>query len=140
MLYSYTDSVFAGMGYAQALKGRKISLRELTEYPLIGLGYDTDTYKLYGNYFADHGLEMKLSIEAATMGQVRDFVIGNLGMGCASPEYVRPAIDNGKAFIVELNESLPPRNISLVRNESKTNPTAALLEGYYLNGSRGQFF
>ena len=77
-----------------------MSLEELLQYPIIGLSQDSDTFRLYESFFAEYGLELKINLETATMGQVRDFVIGNLGIGCASPDYLQPVIDEGKVVKV----------------------------------------
>ena len=48
------------------LKGRKISLEELSAYPWISLTSEALTRKFLNNYFADHGLQFLPDMELAT--------------------------------------------------------------------------
>ncbi len=55
-LREYHEVLIGGSRYIE-LKGRKISLEELSTYPWISLTSEALTRKFLNNYFADHGLQ-----------------------------------------------------------------------------------
>ena len=64
-LREYHEVLIGGSRYIE-LKGRKISLEELSTYPWISLTSEALTRKFLNNYFADHGLQFLPDMELAT--------------------------------------------------------------------------
>lgn len=100
-----------GGGFAQ-LRGRTVSLRELTGYPLISLGAKTITFGMYTDFFAERGLAFAPAIEAETADQILPMVRSDLGVGFVPEEFVKGAED---VFVLELEEELPTRQICLMK-------------------------
>ena len=105
--------------YFSELAGRKITLEELTKYPLISLGNQTKSYEFYSNYFFKYGLTLNAEIEAATTDQVLPMVKNDLGIGFVPMEFVENDIDKNNLIILDIKEKIPERNISLVKNTER---------------------
>ena len=126
MLLSYQDIVIAGHQYS-SLAGREIHLAELTDYPFINLRNGTETYELYKNFFADHGLEFAPAVETVSTGQTLIYTIENLGVGVIHPKDAAQALREKSVFKVNLKEKLPKRYVAMIRN-NKEKKAAIVLE------------
>lgn len=117
-LFSYDDIVIAGTDYA-AISKRKKSIKELKDYPMIGLGETTDTYNYYKFIFSGYGLEYKLSVKTISTGQTLVYCMENFGIGFIYPKDAKRDLDEGKLVQIRLKEKLPKRNISVIREGNK---------------------
>ena len=136
VLYSFDEIPIAGNAFRDDLYGREISLSELTEYPIITLQRDTETFTLHDRLFASHGAILQPNIEAATMRQALAFAENDMGIACIAEEYVRPAIEKGSIFKIDVNISIPKREISLFINRVGMTPEAIDLENHILDFNR----
>ena len=95
------------------LLGRKISLADLGNYPLISLGTSTKSFEFYSAFFTEHGLPYSPDIEAATADQI---------LPMAQAEFVNPS-DNVR--IIDLEEEIPERSICLIKRKEQPLSVAA---------------
>ena len=102
---------------------RPITPEELAQYPLISLGRNTMTYRLYEGWFLDNGLPFRPDIEAATADQILPLVQNDLGIGfvpedflAANPQGIRP---------IPLTVPLPERRICLLQKQDRLPGPAA---------------
>lgn len=98
---------------------RTLTLRELTQYPLISLGQNTSTYRFYASYFAKHGLELQPDIEAATADQILPMVKADLGIGFVPEAFLREEPERGPVYRLTLSEPLPPRAVCLLKRKDQ---------------------
>lgn len=105
-----------------ALCGRRVTLAELCDFPLISLAAGTMSYAFHAELFAAHGLHFSPDIEAATADQVLPMVEADLGVGFIP---VRFAKENGKVHIIDLAEDIPPRSICLIKRRTGSLSVAA---------------
>ncbi|MBE6564930.1 MAG: LysR family transcriptional regulator [Ruminococcaceae bacterium] len=111
------------------LAEREISLTELSQYPIVSLGAETKTYEFYSQLFADHGLSLRADIQAATADQVLPMVKHDLGIGFVPDDFIRSEKDQGRLFVLNLKEEIPPRFICMVkRTDTALSPAAKELE------------
>ncbi|MBQ7347170.1 MAG: LysR family transcriptional regulator [Clostridia bacterium] len=96
-----------------------LSLKDLTEYPLISLGNRTSTYALYSELFSQNGLVFSPDIEAATADQILPLVKHNLGIGFVPKEFLKNNFEAEGIYTVPLKESIPTRTICLITKKSK---------------------
>lgn len=104
------------------LRGRKVTLSELDNYPLISLSSETKTFEFYSDFFAAHGLQYSPDIEASTADQVLPMVEAGLGIGFLPPEFIRAAED---VAVIDLEEQVPARTIRVVRRKDQPLSVAA---------------
>ena len=105
-----------------ALCGRRVTLAELCEFPLISLAAGTMSYAFHAELFAAHGLHFAPDIEAATADQVLPMVEADLGIGFVPERFAR---ENGKVNIVDLAEEIPTRSVCLIRRRDQPLGVAA---------------
>lgn len=104
------------------LRGRKISLKELQNYPMISFAPDTKSYELYCQFFAEQGLHFLPEIEAATAGQIMSMVESDLGIGFIPDGFLEEG--NGLS-IIDLEVEPPVRDICLVKRRDQPISVAA---------------
>ncbi len=116
ILYSFNDIPVAGNSFREKLYGRKVSLSELVNYPLITLSRDTETFIYHDQLFAKTGLILSPYIETHTMRQALAFAENDMGITCLDEEYARPSIEKGDIFQIDVIEGLPHREICLIKS------------------------
>jgi len=117
---------------------KDITLRELSDCPIISLGSGTSTYEFYLEEFLRRGCDFTPDIEAATADQIVPLVKYGLGIGFVPKQFLE-----GEDDIRELclDEKLPERDIILVKKKghSLSLPAKELVnmikEGYGLLNS-----
>lgn len=123
-LLTFTDIPIAGNHFSH-LKNVPLSLKELSEYPLICLGEDTMTYRFYEKYYRRHKLLMEPEFEAATTDQILPMIKNNLGFGFIPEIYAAEALEKGEVFKIPLTTPIPSREIYFIQNENHPLSAAA---------------
>ncbi len=119
------------------LAGRKVTLREISTYPMISLSSNTKTYAFYRELFRKNGLTLSPDIEAATVDQIIPLVESDLGVGFV-PE---PLLERSKSRLVRLDlaEEIPMRSICLIKRTDRPLGLAAeALERMILAAKEGE--
>lgn len=132
VLYTFSEVPIAGNAFRDELYGRKVELSEITNYPIITLQRDSETFETHDRLFAKHGSILQPTIEAASMRQALAFVENNMGIACIAEEYVRPAIESGNIFQIDVATGFPKREISLFRSRASMTQEAVDLERHIL--------
>ena len=104
------------------LLGRKISLADLGNYPLISLGTSTKSFEFYSAFFTEHSLPYSPDIEAATADQILPMAQADLGVGFVPEEFVNLS---DKVQIIDLEEEIPERSICLIKRKEQPLSVAA---------------
>lgn len=113
-----------GAGFAE-LAERELTLKELTEYPIVCLGSQTKTYEFYTKLFLSHGLTLHADIEAATADQILPMVKNDLGIGFVPEEFVRNESNHKNLFVLNLTDEIPSRYICMVKRKDRSLSIAA---------------
>ncbi len=110
----FRDVFVANQSFSQ-LKDRKLSLAELSEYPLLMLDKQSTTSEFLHSLFQQHQLELVPEAELSSNDLLID--LARIGLGVAFvPDYCVPK-DSDDLFIVETRESLPQRELAVVYND-----------------------
>ena len=136
ILYSFNEIPIAGNAFRDKLSGRSVPLSELVNYPLITLSRDTESFAYHDQLFAKNGVILTPYIETHTMRQALAFAESDMGITCLAEEYVQPFIDEGTIFRIQINEGLPEREISLIKNTNSRTRAAMELEKQILRFNR----
>ena len=125
---SFQNIAAAGNSF-RSLEGKRLSLKDLCAYPLISLGKETTTYDFYQRLFTEQGLELELSVEAATTDQILPMVSHGIGIGFLPSSFAEDALRRGQVFRIALTEDIPDRHICIVREKHRPlRPAAEKLE------------
>lgn len=98
----------------RALGSQILSVKELKDYPLIGLGRETMTFRFFNKWFMSHGSEFSPDTETATTDQILPLVKCELGLAFVPEPMAHEAIKNKEVVKIQLTEDIPKRNICLV--------------------------
>lgn len=98
------------------LKDRTVTLKELLTYPILMLDRKSTTSEFLHNTFQKHQLDLVPEIELSSNDLLID--LARIGLGIAFvPDFCIPPDESG-LFILKLEESLPPRQLVVVYNET----------------------
>lgn len=100
-------------------------LSELEPYPLISMAKTTKTYEFYSRFYLSHGLTLNPDTEAATADQLLPLIKNDLGIGFVPEAFALEDIRQGTIVQIPLVENIPPRNICLIEDRSRSLSIAA---------------
>lgn len=121
---SFQDIVVCGPRY-KYLTNEKVSFAELSKHRIISLNRTTKTYEYYLNMFRKHGLDFTPNIEVSTSNQILPIVENDLGIGFIPSSFVEQELVNGKIYKLETEETIPPRDICLIKRSDSPLSIAA---------------
>ncbi len=114
------ETAICGEVIYKRMASQNISLRELSQYPLISLGSRTATYALYAELFSKHGLVFAPEIEAATADQILALVKHNLGVGFVPKSFLSDKSESEGVYSINLVEEIPTRTICLITKKGRS--------------------
>ena len=123
-LKSFYEVLVGGKTFT-ALASQNLSLKELTNYPLISLSDESMTRSFYRQLFLDHDAELKPDTEAATTDQMLTLVKSELGLAFVPEPMAREPLQRGEIVQLHLQEIIPSRSICLVYDHHRPLNTAA---------------
>ena len=110
----FRDVLVANNAFSE-LKGKKISFKELLQYPILMLERQSATSEFLHNAFQQHQLDLVPEIELSSNDLLLD--LAKIGLGIAFvPDYCVKD-DDAELFFVETEETLPYRELAVVHNE-----------------------
>lgn len=126
----FQEILVGGMQYRDLCE-RPLGLRDIKNYPFVGLGRGSVTYGLYRDFFIRHKVEKELDMEVTTSGLMLPLLENNFGLGFVPEALARPLLEEGKLVQVHLDCELPKRSIELVTDRGRgKSPAADLLYKY----------
>ena len=137
-----TEVAICSPFFEKLTKGR-ISLAQLTEFPLISLGKETKSFQFYSAFFARHGISYMPDIEAFTADQILPMVKADLGVGFVPSDFLK---DGDGICKIDLKERIPQRDIVLIKRKGQSMSAAArelermLMEQAALQGQKEGLF
>ena len=114
-LREFSD-VFVANARSFPLNGRKVSLQELQEHPILMLDRNSTTSEFLHQMFQKNQLDLVPEIELTSNDLLID--LARIGLGIAFvPDFCIPK-DDPELFVLDLEEELPRRQIVVACNES----------------------
>lgn len=110
---SFQDVFIANESFSD-LKGKKISLNQLLDYPILMLDNKSTTSEFLHSFFQQHQLDLVPEIELSSNDLLIDLASIGLGIACI-PDYCLPRKPKN-LFIVETKEALPKRELAIAYN------------------------
>ncbi len=98
----------------KGLKGRRLSYRELEQYPIISLEGKTSTRRYIDDFLKNNGAFLNPEFELATSSIVTQFAVRNLGVGCVVEDFAKEELTNGSLFKLEFEREIPEREICVI--------------------------
>lgn len=110
---TFRDVFIANEAFSE-LKGKKLTFRQLLEYPLLMLDKKSTTSEFLHSMFQQHQLDLVPEIELSSNDLLIDLAQIGLGIACI-PDYCIDKKPEG-LFIVETKEQLPKRELAIAYN------------------------
>ena len=108
-----------------ALASRRLTLKELSCYPLISLSDESMTRNFYRQFFLDHDAVLRPDTEAATTDQMLTLVKSELGLAFVPEPMAKELLARGEIVELHLQEIIPSRSICLIYDHHRPLNTAA---------------
>lgn len=108
------ETAVCGRAFSE-LYGKKLTLAEIAEYPLISLAEHTKTYEFYSEFFMKHGVVFSPTVEAATADQILPLVTNDLGIGFVPMQFFEQYKNTTDIYRLNLKEEIPKRSICLIK-------------------------
>ena len=130
-LMAFREVPAGGPDYA-ALSGCPMTLKEFRLHSIIGLGYGTASYEYYRKVFIGQHLDYEPAMEVATADLVIPLLQNNLGVGFVPEPLAAPFFENGSLVPLTLEVPLPPREVKMLWDKSRSQSKAATTFCNYL--------
>ena len=114
---TFHDILIGGSSYS-FLKNKTVSLKELTDYPMVCLGENTMTYRFYEDFYRSNKLTLNPELEAATTDQILPMIKNDLGIGFIPEVLAKDALKKQEVYYIPLAEKIPSRQICFIENEN----------------------
>ena len=105
--------------------GDTVTLEELSQHPIIGLGAHTGSFEFFANVFAEQGIEFKPEIEASTADQIMPMIESDLGIGFVPLEFLEHSTDRERLRVLKLDRPIPSRAVCMLKRRHDTLSLAA---------------
>lgn len=110
---NFKDVFVANNSFAE-LQDKKVSFRELLDYPILMLEKHTTTSEFLHSLFQQHELDLVPEIELTSNDLLLD--LAKIGLGIAFvPDYCMPKYSD-KLFCLDMENELPTRELAIVYN------------------------
>ena len=104
-------------------------LSDLTKYRTLLLEESSHSRKVLDNNLLKYNVKLKPKFELASLDLLIEFCKKNMGIICVSKQYIEKELKNKELKIINLEEKLDPRYISLAFDEEYlSNPAKRLIE------------
>ena len=111
------DCFVVNSNYKELLN-KKISIKELNNYPLILQAKGSNTREFLDNFAKANNVILKPNIELASYTLVVEFAKIGWGIGYATKDYIKKQLNNKELFELKLKEKIPSRYIGIALSKS----------------------
>lgn len=115
-LMEFRDILIGGPSYARH-ENSALSLKELSQYPLICLNEHTMTYQFYEAFYHRNHLVFRPELEVAATDQILPVVKNDLGVAFIPEIFASDALAKKEVCQLLLTEKIPARQICLIENK-----------------------
>ncbi|WP_010252445.1 LysR family transcriptional regulator [Acetivibrio cellulolyticus] len=112
--YKSVEDIFVASNKFIELKGRQISLKELSKYPLLMLDRNSSTRRNIDSFLQKKGLNLLPEIELESIDLLLEFARIGLGIAHVLKESADFLIDKNELFEVRLKEKLTLRKLGII--------------------------
>lgn len=107
-----------------SLKGVKVPLSKLQEYPLLMIESNTVARRALASFMQSLGAVLSPDIEVANWDLMLKFARCGMGIGCIPREYAAALLDSGELFEVDVSPALPVRAVGMALPKNVAAPYA----------------
>lgn len=119
-----SDVFVASPARFASLKGVKVPLSRLQEYPLLMIESNTVARRALAAFMQSLGAVLSPDIEVANWDLMLKFARCGMGIGCIPREYAAALLDSGELFEVDVSPALPVRAVGMALPKNVAAPYA----------------
>lgn len=120
----FTEILTGGLQFAK-LARTPLKLKDLINYPWVGLGKGTATYELYKNFLIEHKIDLEPDMEVATSDLMLPLIENNLGIGFIPETLALPLLNEGRLVHIQVDCPLPLRSLQIISDKGRGKSLAA---------------
>lgn len=120
----FEEILVGGIQY-ENLCGGALELEEMKNYPWVGLGKESATYRWYKDFFIAHKLDMEPDMEVATFDLILPLIENNFGIGFVPEKLARPLLEEKRIVQIPINCLIPGRSIQIIADKGRGKSMAA---------------
>ena len=105
--------------YFDLTKG-KITLKELSNYPLLFQKMPSNTRAYLNNYLKANNTDLKPQLEVVSYNLIMDLVSAGFGIGYATKEFIKSELEKKELYEIKVEPSIPKRYIGIATIDKKT--------------------
>ncbi|KAB3530062.1 LysR family transcriptional regulator [Alkaliphilus serpentinus] len=109
------DKFIVGKKY-RALAQRELTLRELSQYPILMLEKNSTTRKFFNDYLLNNDVKLEPEIELSSIELMVELTKIGLGVSFAVEEVVREDLINEELYEIKVKEAIPSRSMAILTN------------------------
>ena len=106
------DCFIVGNAYKH-LVGKKMSLKDVTNYPLVLQAHGSTTRRFLDDYASENGIVFKPDLDLAGFSLVTEFTQIGFGIGFATEDYIKEELETGKLYKLDVIPEIPKREIGI---------------------------
>ena len=106
------DVFVAGNAFSE-LKGRRLSVWDLCEYPLLLLEPNTVARAAVDHFAESLGAKLVPAVEVGSWDFMKRLVTEGMGIGCLPREYAMRRLADGELFELDVTPAMPTRSVGL---------------------------
>ena len=95
------------------LLNKKVTLKEISEYPLILQMKGSNTRTFFDEFTKNNDIVLTPNIELASYSLVVEFAKIGLGVGYVTKEYISNELEKGELSVIDLEEEIPSRYLGI---------------------------
>ena len=95
------------------LLNKKVTLKEISEYPLILQMKGSNTRTFFDEFTKNNDVVLTPNIELASYSLVVEFAKIGLGVGYVTKEYISNELEKGELSVIDLEEEIPSRYLGI---------------------------
>lgn len=104
------------------LKGKKITLDEFKELPLITLTKDTINRTRLDDFCVSNNIQITPEMEFGSNSLIKEFALGGFGIGMLTKEHVKKELDDGSLFELDVDISLEDKYLGALYTKENNRP------------------
>jgi len=114
------SDIFVAGNLFSHLKGRNLSMKEISDLPLIMLEPKSNSRLSVDSFFEQNGITLKPEIELGSHDLLLEFAKKNLGVSCVTKEFSTAQLNSHDLFEIKTDFSIPDRYIGICRMKGVT--------------------
>lgn len=123
-MLDYEEILVGGLQF-ESLGKKTLELKDMKQYPWVGMGSASATYHLYKDFFIAHKIDLEPDMQVETSGLLLPLIESNLGIGFVPEKLALPLLEEKRLVQIHLKCDVPKRSIQIALDKGRGKSFAA---------------